>query len=243
MSGDSEQRNGYIRYDTLEHLFSQQHLNGKISVDFILLDATRCLKHSLLETDLARDEIPDDATNPTFVFFRDYIVRSSSVSTMVIQGVKAGEDPKLTTLWTIPAFQLSSLTVPVWIGGGENLPSMVTVKSDEPSPISTYSLLLKQRCFPLPLREGRSYLNHAAVMNKSGSGILQQVHQRDKAILQKAHAEISKWRREGFSQEEAQKYYDWLDEYILNFYRDNFTFEDKGYLKLKELDMYTYSNF
>jgi len=224
-SGETAQGGGYIRYQTLEEIFLWNWLNGNLSLEFLLLDATRCLKHSLFKTDLYTTDLPYDSNQTHYVFLRDYIVQGGSVSTMVIQGVKPGEDPQLTTIWTIPSFQLTSLSVPTWVSSGNQLPKVAISENGELAPITKWSLSLKQKAFPLQTRDGMEYMNLSKILNKKGNGILQKIIPEEQKIISRTNEQIEKWRKEGFSKKEALKHYEWLDEYITDFYKNNFNIE------------------
>jgi hypothetical protein len=217
-SGKGRRGSGYIRYNSLEKLFDQKMSEGKLTVDFILLKATRSLYHSLMNIDLYKGDLPEDGKDERFIFFRDYVVGGGSVSAMVIQGVKPGEDPALTTLWTIPAFQLTSLTVPTWVAAGENLPGIVQSREGNAAPLSRAALELKHRCFPMKTRDGRGYLNIAPLLNKKGDGYLQKILPMDETLIKKSRDIISKWRERGFKKTDALQHYKWLDSTISEFY-------------------------
>ena len=121
-SGENAKGSGYIRYQTLEDLFFWAGLHDEFTPEFLLLEASRCLENSLLKTDLTKTDLPENAKQTRYIPFQDYIVRPTSVSTLVIQGVKPDENPELTTLYvTIPGFQLTSLTIPLWVKAGRSL--------------------------------------------------------------------------------------------------------------------------
>jgi len=91
-------------------------------VNFILKRATRNLKHSLTKKNIMEMELPENKFDTTFICLSDYVVRSSTASSMVIQGVKKNENPELTTMWTILGWPLLTVVTPVWVAGGDNLP-------------------------------------------------------------------------------------------------------------------------
>ncbi|MBT4715820.1 MAG: hypothetical protein HOB84_13715, partial [Candidatus Marinimicrobia bacterium] len=102
MSGTENKGYGFIRHGVTSELFKEQET---ISVDFILEAATRNLKHGLLKKDLRSGQLPLDRSDEQFVLFQDYVVRTASASTLLIQGVLPSEDPRLTTLWTVLGWQ------------------------------------------------------------------------------------------------------------------------------------------
>lgn len=68
---------------------------------------------------------PDDtvagghATLPEFIATDQTISRTSTVSAAVLHGVKPGEDPALTTMWTILGDPKFSIAVPCWVSQAE----------------------------------------------------------------------------------------------------------------------------
>lgn len=217
-SSKSERGGGYVRYQTLEELFFWTSQKGGLSAEFLLIEATRCLRNSILKTDLYAGNLPENTSRPTFILFRDYIVRDSSVSSMVIQGVREGEDPRLTTMWAIPAFQLTALAVPLWSAAGEALPDAVVSKGGRPSPMSEHALRLKRTCFPLQVGEGKDYLDLGAILNKRGDGILQKILIEDKRNIGWANALLEKFRADGFDKNESAAFYKSLSADIMEFY-------------------------
>jgi hypothetical protein len=218
-SGKGERGSGYIRYQTLEELFFWNRQNNNLTAEFLLLVATRCLRNSILKTDLYTGDLPENSLRPHYVLLRDYIVRDSSVSTMVIQGAREGEDPRLTTLWTIPGFQLTALTVPLWVAAGDELPEVVISREGRPAPLADYSLRLKEKCFPLKVWEGRDYLDLGAILNKKGDGILQKILRQDQKNIAEAAALLNKWRKGGFNKKEALMHYKTINQAIMEFYK------------------------
>lgn len=217
-SGKKGEGSGYIRYQTLDKLFYWKNLDQQLNVEFLLLEATRCLKHDLLQNDLMAGNLPENSREQKLVLFRDYIVRFDSVASMVIQGVKKDEDPRLTTIWTIPGFPLTTLTVPTWVAAGEELPQTVRGADKKPSFIVQSSLALKDKCFPLLFREGKDYLNLSMVVNRENGGILQNILDVERENIITAKELISKWRTRGFDKKEAQEYYLRIDQIIRDFY-------------------------
>jgi hypothetical protein len=210
---------GYIRYFTVEELFYQASAVNNLTHRFLLQDISRCLKHSLTKSDLIK-EIPDNSLSAKFVFFRDYIPRFSSASTVVIQGVKSDESPLFTTMWTILGFQLCSVAVPTWVIAGENLPQVLAADKNGTAPLCDMALTLKNQCFPVQRGSGETYLNLSALLNKEGTGILQMLLPLEMDILRETNERMLYWREKGMDIQEIQQYYRSLDEKILDHYHN-----------------------
>lgn len=220
-SGVPDQGQGYIRYETAKKIFYNASATGKLGVDFLVHDAPRCLYHSLTETDL--NEMDNGNPNTSeFVWFADYIPRSSTAASVVIQGVKKGEKPEFTTMWTTLGFPLCSVVYPVWLNHSHSLPSLLQAGHNGHAPLCDKALTLKKQCIPIVRGHGENYMNINALLNKAGTGILQKLRPLDEHILNQSEATIEKWRLSRISDEEVQEFYNTLDRQIRDAYREMF---------------------
>ncbi len=124
-TGDPNSGSGQIRYKTAEELFYQAAQENNLTVRFILQDVSRSLWHSLTKTDLKKSCVENPAEQK-FMNFTDFIPRYFSSSAVAIQGVKPGESPDYTTMWTVLGFPLASVVTPLWICMEKNQPTLVT---------------------------------------------------------------------------------------------------------------------
>lgn len=223
VSGRDLKGQGYIRYETAKEIFNEHYNKDKhICLSFLLKTADRNMLHSLTRDDVYKMDLPQDTTDKKFIAFRDFIVRYTTVSSMIVQGVKPGEDPALTTLWTVLGFPVTTLVTPVWVAAGENMPSVTIGEKGVTAPINKKSLQLKEKCFPMNYGHGLDYLNVSALLNKKGTGVIQKLFPYEKEILDKAQNLIKNWSTNSFQQKEAEEFYRWLDEYIISVYQNEF---------------------
>jgi hypothetical protein len=125
-------------------------------------------------------------------------------------------------MWTTLGFQLCSVSVPVWVAGGSSLPELLIADESGEAPLCTKALLLKEKCFPIKRGSGKRYLNIPALFNKQNTGILQKLKPLEDKIKEKANTIAQKWITDGFHEEEAQRFYMWIDEFLTNGYALNF---------------------
>ncbi|NQV49861.1 MAG: hypothetical protein HQ507_05170 [Candidatus Marinimicrobia bacterium] len=217
VSGSKDKGYGFIRHEITSERFQKQ---DKISVDFILDAATRNLEHGLMGNDLRAEPLPVDLDDEKFVLFQDYVVRTSSASTLLIQGVLPAEDPQLTTLWTVLGWQPVTLVTPVWVRSEKLLPGMLLSENGGPAALNAVALALKDQCFPVKRGNGSDYLLHSQLTNRAGEGLLDQVLPAEKLIIKKTLALQNKWRKKGYAEKDLKKYNAWLESYIRKFYRD-----------------------
>ena len=216
MSGTTDKGYGFIRHGVTSELFSERK---SISVDFILQAATRNLKHGLLKNDLRSDPLPLDRSDEKYVLFQDYVVRTLSASTLLIQGVLPSEDPQLTTLWTVLGWQPVTLVTPVWVKSAALLPDLVISINGAPAPINAAAMELKASCFPVKRGNGPDYLLHSQLTNQAGTGLLDIILPAENKIIEKTMAMQAKWRKKGLRDRDLKKYNKWLESYIRETYK------------------------
>jgi len=217
ISGTEDKGYGFIRHDVTSQLFSEQQA---ISVDFILESATRNLKHGLLDSDLRGGPLPLDSNDKKYILFQDYVVRTSSASTLLIQGVRPAEDPQLTTLWTILGWQPVTLVTPVWVKSAALLPDLVISREGAPAPLNAAAMELKRTCFPVKRGNGQDYLLHSQLTNQAGTGLLDKVLPAEQKIIDKTKTMQTKWRKKGLRDRDLRKYNKWLESYIRETYAE-----------------------
>ncbi len=214
---------GYIRYTTIEREFRDAALRNELSARFILQEGSRCLKHSLTGVDLS---VPDqeDPAREKMVWFEDFIPRKSSVAAVVIEGVKPGEDPSLTTMWTVMGFPLTSVVIPVWITPNGRLPSLLQYDSQlKDSPMCNMALQLKERCYPVRWgSSARKYINIHALVNRDHTGIMQVIRPLEDRIFDATEEQLSLWHKTGIREKEVTGFYSWVETKILELYGKHF---------------------
>lgn len=221
-NGKPDEGYGYIRYLTTEELFYQASSESSLNKKFIFQNVSRSLKHSLLDVDYTKD-ITVSQNDNAFIAFQDFIPRNSSVSTVLIQGVKQGESPDLSTLWTILGFQLTSVAIPTWVEAGNTLPDLLIADSSGNAPLCNYALKLKEECFPIKKGSGYKYLKLSKVINKEGKGFLQILRPIENEILLETDKNLKKWRsNNNLPIEEVHNLYNWINKRVMKAYKDNF---------------------
>ena len=212
-TGDPKSGAGHIRFATAEALFHEAYETRNITPRFILQKASRCLKHSLTEVDLA--EVGTATTGDTrFTAFEDFIPRFSTSASVVIQGVRPGELTDFAALWTILGHPLTSVVTPVWLGGASEFPSILKVSSTGVAPLCDKAMILKERLFPIEHSYGERYINVAALINSDGTGILQQLKSLDDRMFEESNKRLEIWRRDGKIGADLNKFYNWMEDTI-----------------------------
>ncbi len=221
MGSFGPESSGYLRFNTANELFYNAMATNSFDAQFIMQDVTRSLSHSLTKANLYRDYADVAENTPTYTFFHDFIPRRSSASSCVIQGVKKGENPEFSTLWSIVGFPLTSIAIPTWIKGGNDFPTVLK-RDDElkDSPVCYAALTLKKELFPIRWGKYASkyYININALVNKDKTGIRQKITPYENKIFDETNKQLDKWRANGMKKDEIKKFYDGLNQHIIDMY-------------------------
>jgi len=220
-TGTPDDGYGYIRYLTANRLFYNAVGQNTLNYKFLLQRVSRSLYHSLLNLDLA--QIPWRSEDEMhFVAFEDYIPRRTSVTTMVIQGIKKDEPVELTTIWTVLGFPLCSVAIPTWVSGGTEIPSLLKADHTGNAPLCQMALDLKEKCFPLKRGSGKRYINLAALLNQNHNGIMQKLPELEDRLIGEAESYLADWRSSGIKPKEVKELYGIVSEKIKRYYSENF---------------------
>ncbi len=208
---------GFIRYQTAQDIFYQADAMGQLNSQTILQDFSRCLKHPVLNVDY-RQQYSAVLKGQHFVNSGDMITRHGSSSAILIEGVSKGQAPDLSTVWTMVGFPNTCLALPVWVKGGDKLPAMLVAKGTDNCQLNNFSLQLKDRCYPIKRSAGYKYLNVSELINREGSGIIQQLEEVETAIFAITNEKLDSWHVSAPNQKDIQEIYDLLDNLVVKTY-------------------------
>ena len=213
MSGDRSLDQGIERYLAIQDYMTRASFEGNLAFEPIIRKVTRTLTHGLTRLNLW-DFAPQDDSQPVYFPFRDFIPRWHTASAQLIQGVRPGENPRLTIAWTIPGSTLTTPAIPLWITADGKLPQIVTRNNEGHATLVDAGFLLKDQLFPIKRGNGADYINLARLINHAGTGILQQITPIEDAIFSKAAQVIETLRKNGKAGKETTEFYQWIDQYV-----------------------------
>lgn len=218
MSGERSLDQGVERYLAISDYATRAAFANNLGFENIIRKVTRNLKHGLTQIDL-HDFQPQDDSQPIYFPFRDFIPRYLTASAQLIQGVKENESPQLTTAWTIVGSPLTTVAIPLWITPDGKLPDVVTHQGPgQQAPLVTASFELKHQLFPIERGNGQDYINLARLINRSGSGILQQIESIESEIFRRSKT----IRQNRASLKDISDFYRWVEQYIKEQYYQRF---------------------
>ena len=205
-TGAKDKGYGYIRFETAQDLFANAFATNNLNYRTIITKFSRSFYHSLLKTDY-RELAETKSEKQFFINAGDLIVRNSSVSAVVVHGVKKGEAAEFTTMWTVLGYPYTTVAVPTWVKAGKNLPHLVRAEKSGKAPICDMSLKLKDQCYPISRGSGYKYLNISALVNRENSGILQKIEPIEKNIFENTEKKLSTWRLNQMNSDKIQSNY------------------------------------
>lgn len=215
---------GYIRFETAERLFYRASASNNLSIPHIMSNMATSVWNSYSGQD-ARNAIHMRDIESKFMYFQDCINRYSSSSSVAIQGVKPGQSPSLTTMWSMVGFPLASVVIPTWITPDKTLPSVITAPGIENAPICDWALELKKEMIPSRRGSTQYYIDAVRVFNADNTGITQNLIPVSAIIMDRTLKLMEEWEQP--PQQAVNSHYQWLDEFIANKYRELFGIPNK----------------
>ncbi len=212
-NGNPELGQGYARYITASDVFYKCSMQNDLTVEGILRAAERNLVNgftgdNLLDLSTGEDEV-------RMVHFKDNIARKSTTSSVIFKGVRKGEDPMATLMWTIGGWPLATPAVPIWMNKEKLLPSILTAPEGENAVLCDMALAAKRSAMPIRRGHGQDYININKVYNTDGSGYIQWIIPLEKEILTLTESHSNGWTNKDIpSSKELKLLYDEIESLI-----------------------------
>jgi hypothetical protein len=112
-------------------------------------------------------------------------------------------------------FPLTAMVTPVFFRSAEELPGVICTADTTPPFVAAAALELKSRLFPRRHDDHDNYIDLAKLKNRRRNGYLQMVMKRERKII-RTFSDIRDTRDAGV----ISAYYDWLDAYVREAYRE-----------------------
>ena len=195
--GELNKGYGYVRFLEVDRVLSKACAMGGITPQLIFNDIARSFRNNILDIDLRSGDFNYPKTSGWFTD-QDFIPRNNTSCSIVVQGVKKGENPELTVLWTILGYPPAGVAVPLWVK--DNLPAMMSYdKEKEAAPLSAASLkLADEKVFHFKQGGGtKHYLHWENLFNLQGTGIMQKMIPLEEKVYQEALPLQQKFYKDG----------------------------------------------
>lgn len=188
---------GYIRYQTANDIISKGAPDKAFSPQWIINNLSRSFYHSLLSVDLKSNEALDLFKKGIFPD-SDFIPRRITANACVIQGVKKGENPELTTFWAVLGYPPCSVAIPAWVKAANDNSYLLKKSNDSyNSPMCDMALAIKSNVFAITRGNGENYLNFSKLFNATGTGYIQRIAPIEDKIFEISNKKINEWRNTG----------------------------------------------
>ena len=222
-TGNHKLDQGVERYQAITDFMAEACKEGNLEHGYLITHISRYLKHGVTKLDM-HDFMPEAEEETRYVSFHDYIARYSTASVVLVQGVRPDESPLNTVSWTIMGWPLTTVAMPLVLTTSGSLPAIVTDDGSGHSRLNELGLKLKARVFSLERGNVEFYGDLSKLMNKKGTGILQRILPIENEVMHLGEEALMSYRK---SQEAdvMQRYYDWVDTYIVEQYKNMFGIE------------------
>lgn len=167
-SGRSEDRLGYERYMTASSVFDETWNKGKgFTPDFIFDSLSRSYRNEFTGADYNRDyaEMKEHGFCSGIIPEQDFIPRRSTSASVVVQGVREGENPLHSVMWTVLGYPVCGTAIPVPVSESEILPGyMKSSCMSANSLMCDLALSIKySHVFRFELSNGKNYMDISSV--------------------------------------------------------------------------------
>lgn len=212
---------GYVRFHTAQQLLMQQDFAGNLTPQTFMQSLSRDFHNPILDIDFRTTYENANLDNDIFVSANDLITRHETSSAILIEGVTEKMDKDMSTIWVQVGFPETCVTYPLWVRGGNELPSILTPDKENIVALSKWATTWKERCYPINRCEGYKYLCINKLVNKNKSGYLQKIENVEKEIFKTTKQKQEKWKEHSPSINEIQEHYAFLTKTIVDFYQSN----------------------
>ena len=222
-AGGVNQGAGYVRYMEADQVLMKASATGGITPQGIFNNLSRSFHNCMLGIDLKKGEFSRPQGSGWFVD-QDFIPRSSTSCSVVVQGVKVGEKAELTTMWTVLGYPPTGIAVPLWVKDAHtSLFAMASMNKEyEAAPLSYWSLRLADQVFCYNQGMGSNrYMNWEKLYSpEKGDGYMTQLAPIEEEVFRRTMPLLEKWRKQGsLNVKEIQVLYKDLEEPILAIYQ------------------------
>lgn len=220
-TGDVNGGLGQVRYLIEERLLLPASGMGLFTPQWILSDVARCFENPIMGIDLRSGDFNRPKTSGWFIDY-DFISRRGSTCSVVIQGVKPGENPELTVMWTVLGYPPTGVAMPLWVKGADKyMPRLVARdKASGLSPLCDFSQTLADKVYSYHQGDGTDrYMNWELLWNPSGDGYMQVLGKVEDRVFKATTPVLEEWRNAGkVDTDRLQELYMQLDGIIRNGY-------------------------
>ena len=188
LSGKENDGTGYARYEAISKLMKKAPRGGYKAEFF--LDVSRRFYDGINGKDALRGR-------KGYLYDRDFIPRTTSASSLVIEGVSASDRADSGLMWFVAGYPPCGYGVACWVAAGEMLPACISGTA----PANALAADLMHRVHPFPWKGSENFLEI-----KTLKAISSKVRKAEKTERSEARRYDGHFRREGFDPEWLRRY-------------------------------------
>ena len=183
-SGRKDEGYGYVREQNAEYLLAPYLKSRSVEPAVFTEVLSRSFYHSLNGCDFSKSGMD-------WIVDKDFIPRYSSSASVVIEGVRSGESPNTTVMWTVLGYPPCGVVEPAMlIGNGVPLDLSADLNTGC-SRACDRANELKEQVFPIKRDRGNGYVYIRALLGDSvNPGISQMTHEKSIENYKKGYAAI-----------------------------------------------------
>ena len=186
-SGIRDKGYGYIREANEKYLLKKHISKKDITPAVFTEEISRTFYHSLLGMNYNNG-------SQQYVVDQDFIARSISTASMVIEGVLPGEDPSLTTAWIALGYPPCADVFMCNIGEG-GVPKVLNgTGKDNHSPQCDVVNQREAEVFSIKRGSGKSYINLHKLYNDKGTGYCQVLTRKNMQVYAEGYKKLAQRR-------------------------------------------------
>lgn len=220
LTGREDIGKGYVRLMEAERQLGLCD-EGSITPDWLFDHLSRSFSNPLMGVDL-RDGHHNQPETSGWFCEEDFIARRTSTCSVAIQGVRPGERPELTTMWTILGWPPVTPAVPVWVkNAAQGLPKVLTYDDAcHDAPLNDISCQLRDQVYSYRIGDNAlDYFNWELIHNLKGTGWMQQVMALEDRMMPAFEAAVASFQKQGkVDSDEISKLYASADRDITAFF-------------------------
>lgn len=216
---------GYVRYQQEEQILMPASAMKTITPAWIFDELSRCFANPILGIDLKDGSFNQPEGSGWFVE-QDFISRHESSCSVVVQGVKPGENPDLTIMWTALGYPPVSVALPLWVKNADHcLPELVkTCKGNATSGINLRTMPLLDKVYGYNQGMGtQRYFNWELLYNKQQTGYMQLLAPVEDHVFKTTQQQTDQWYQTGkIDSNQLKTLYEELNRYVTTSYQQLF---------------------
>lgn len=224
-SGKVNEGAGYVRFMQEDKVLLPASATGQITPQWIFTELSRSFANPMMGIDLRTGDFNRPKTSGWFVD-QDFIARSSTASSVVVQGVKSGENPELTTMWTVLGYPPTGVAMPVWLKGADKALPKLLARDDakKVSPLGNWSVVLAEDVYAYKQGMGSNrYMNWEKLYNAEKNGYMQLLAPVEEEVFKRTQPLLNEWYEKGnIDTKTMQVLYNDLDAFVGTKYAEYF---------------------